>query len=378
MAQQPAAAGDQQQQIPPQVGGAQAGGGQDMTSEECLVRLVQVSTALLTAQANRAGRTSMRVSDVKLNEFSGNPDPGAHYIDTEEFLPLLRWLHDCKARLATYCFAKGDKVALLVSALSGGARSVLNDLYADARVSDWSLAEAFARIAALVPDHGVLFMRRALDMKFTANTLLDDMKTFELYLWYGDVNADGSQFVWTELQNKILSSCPNLFAMAASKHNLHVAWDATKPFAVHVAQALKVVSTMQIFGDIERSTRAARAALRSGDKKRKNPPAPDNVEGKKKRSAVGKTGDDKEFSQLAFQHQLCFKCTKHQPSKDAMLEHKKHCSVPPNTLRENMKVVRQLHSQGESGVRQIKTRNPIISKAKKMRFGQRIPSVLHR
>ena len=78
-------------------------------------------------------------------------------------------------------------------------------------------------------------------------------------------------------------------------------------FATHVAQALKVVSTMRIFGDIERSTRAARAALRSGDKKQKNPPSPDSVEGKKKRSAVGKIGDDKEFSQLAFHLQLCFK-----------------------------------------------------------------------
>ena len=169
----------------------------------------------------------MRVSDVNLNKFSGNPDPGAHYIDTEEFLPLLRSLHDCKARLATYSFAEGDKVGLLVLALSRGARSVLNDLYPDARVSNWSFAEAFARIAALVPDHSVLFMCRALDMKFTADTL-DDVKTFELYLRYGDVHADGSQFVWTELQNKMLSACPNLFAVAASKHNLHFAWDATK------------------------------------------------------------------------------------------------------------------------------------------------------
>ena len=40
VAQQPAAAGDQQQQSAPQVGGAQAGGGQEMTPDERLVRLV--------------------------------------------------------------------------------------------------------------------------------------------------------------------------------------------------------------------------------------------------------------------------------------------------------------------------------------------------
>ena len=369
--QQPA---DDRQQRPPDVGDAlvQAAASrqqqvntarEQMPLAERINKLVQVSAALVEAQQARTVRSTVRISDVKLQQFSGHPDSGAHCIDTEEFLPLLRWLQDCKARLATYNFVESDKVALLVSALSGGARSVFNDLYADARVCDWSLADAFSNIAALVPDHGVLFTRRALDMTFTAGTLPDDVKTFELYMRYGDMPADGSQFVWTELQNKMLGACPNLFAVAASKHNLHFVWDASKPFAAHVTQALKIVSAMQIFGDIQRSVSTAKSTLQpeSGNK-RKKPLNPHRVEtpAKKKSVPASKGKHDKELSKLAFEHRLCFKCTQHVPTKAGMAEHKLTCSAPPGTFQANMKVVKRLHEQGETGAREIKSRQPIL------------------
>ena len=147
-----------QQGVQPPGEGAQGqpcpDGNADMRA--AIAKLAQVSTALVELQEGRAARPALRVSDVKLKEFSGHADAGAHCIDTEQFLPLLRWLQDCRARLATYKFAESDKVMLLVSCLSGGARAAFNDMYADAQVCEWSLEDAFGKIAALVPDHSVL------------------------------------------------------------------------------------------------------------------------------------------------------------------------------------------------------------------------------
>ena len=105
----------------------------------------------------------------------------------------------------------------------------------------------------------MLFTKRALDTKFAAGTLHENVKT--LYMRFGDMQADGSQFVWSELQNKMLATCLDLFAVAASKHNLHFQWDATKSFAAHVPEAFKIVSVRQIMGDIGHKIRSAQAAL---------------------------------------------------------------------------------------------------------------------
>ena len=117
-------------------------------------------------------------------------------------------------------------------------------------------------------------------MKFAAGTLHDNVKTFELYMRFGDMQADGSQFVWSELQNKMLAACPDVVAVAASKHNLHFQWDATKSFAAHVAHALKIVSVMQIMGDIGHKIRSTQAALQAADggKRQKRPLNPHRVD----------------------------------------------------------------------------------------------------
>lgn len=355
-----------QQGVQPPGEGAQGQPGPDGNADmrAAIAKLAQVSTALVELQQGRAARPALRVSDVKLKEFSGHADAGAHCIDTEQFLPLLRWLQDCRARLATYKFAESDKVTLLVSSLSGGARAAFNDMYADAQVCEWSLEDAFGKIAALVPDHSVLFTKRALDMKFAAGTLHDNVKTFELYMRFGDMQADGSQFVWSELQNKMLAACPDLFAVAASKHNLHFQWDATKSFAAHVAQALKIVSVMQIMGDIGHKIRSAQAALQAADgsKRQKRPLNPHRVDAPamKKPGGASQSKDNKAMSLLARELGLCYKCTQHCPNGHAIREHKASCAGSAEVFRKNMQIVRKLHAEGEEGLRKIKSRKPVL------------------
>eukprot|EP00892_Ulva_mutabilis_P002633 jgi/Ulvmu1/12370/UM009_0016.1 len=158
---------------------------------------------------------------MRFKEFTGHKNPNTQHIDTSFFLPLLQWLQDCKLRLATYNFAEADKVAALISALTGGARAALTALYPHEHA--WSLDEAFAKLAALVPEHMVLFMSSALEMQFHRyrDRLIDDIKTFALYVQYGNQNDVGARYIWTQMQRKLASACPRLFPVAANEFNLH-------------------------------------------------------------------------------------------------------------------------------------------------------------
>ena len=334
---------------------------------EILDRMSKVSAQLAGTSAPK--RSALRVSDLKLKEFSGHPDQSAQHIRTDKFLSLLRWMQDCKARLSAYDFAEKDKVTVLVSALAGGARAVFNAKYGDEAVHEWSLDQAFHKLAALVPQHGVLFTRKAFDMRFKATTLVEDIKTYELYMRYGDLNPDGSQFVWTDLQNKITSACPTLFAVAANEQNLFFQWSAEKPFHEHVHDALKIVSVLQTMEKVIAREEPFTAGAREQSKGKKRRGADEvgtsgTALGEKSAKAAKKADKSAQQSRkeantaLARKHFLCFKCSKHVHGVGAMKQHKETCKGDAAVFAQNMKVVAKLDAEGK--VDEIKSRTPLL------------------
>lgn len=311
----------------------------------CMRQLAEVSTQLARAQLRRPQNVStLRISDIKLKEFAGHKYPNAQHIDNAYFLPLLQWLQDCKTRLASSSFAESDKVAALVSALTGGARAAFNALYANASVHEWSLDDTFDKLAALVPEHKVQFTRAALAMQFRRDCLIDDIKTFALYVQYGGVCAVGNHYVWTELQSKMASACPGLFAIAANEFNLHFAWTEDKPFNEHVNQALNIVSTLQSAGRIaeaaERATGGKQPDTRDKRGTKRGAPQPPNTEKGSKRSKreqdqAGNRPNEQQRAQ-ARALSLCFNCGTKMDRK-TFAAHKAECKeYKPGLFKQNL------------------------------------------
>lgn len=371
--EQPApSAANQAPQQGPEDGAASAlvnAGNGNVLDRQLLEQLVQVSAQMLAANiqrdANRNEPTGLRPADMKLKEFSGHSDPNAHHIQPEKFLALLRWMQDCKARLSSYKFPESTKVAVLVNHLSGGARAVFNAKYSDEPVHEWSLEQAFHKLAALVPEHKVLFTRKAFAMQFRADNLIDDIKTFELYMRFGDLPPDGCQFIFAEFQSKLTAVAPLMFSIAANEHNEFFAWDATKPFSHHVSNALRIVSVLQTAGKMQRALgrigrhlgvpepsepSKKRAAPQQGEqtKKRKTEPVKIDKQAYRERSL--------EYGKIAREHGLCFKCSKYMGSSEALKAHRPTCQGNSRTFHANMQHVKKLHEAGK--VDEIKSRQP--------------------
>ena len=304
---------------------------------DCVKRLSEVSAQLAQvqeAQANgpRRGSSTVRIADMRLKEFAGHKNPNAQHIDSSFFLPLLQWLQDCKLRLATYDFAEADKVAALVSALTGGARAAFTALYTHEHVHAWSLDEAFAKLAALVPEHTVLFMSSALEMQFHRDRLIDDIKTFALYVQYGDQNAVGARYIWTQMQRKIASACPGLFAVAANEFNLHFSWNANVSFTEHVNHALQIVSTVQSAGRLADAADRAAGEVPQQNGRRGNKRAGQNgheqakeTKRAKKDQVRSKPNRDPRGIERAKALGLCFNCGT-QLDRKQFASHKAKCT----------------------------------------------------
>ena len=111
-------------------------------------------------------------------------------------------------------------------------------------VQRWTLPQARAKIASLVPEHGSLFTKKALDMQFSAKTTQDDVQRFSLYTTHGEMPVDGMRFVFEVLQTKMLDACPNMFATAQSAYNLR--FEMRDTFEQTVADATRIVSALMM------------------------------------------------------------------------------------------------------------------------------------
>jgi hypothetical protein len=190
----------------------------------------------------------------------------------------------------------------------------------------WKLDDLYLKIANLVPDYAVLFTREAFAMKFRVKTLIDDIDTFAMYLRYGRCALDGNQYVFSELQRKILDACPKIFTLAADLYNLRLVWNPRQNFSWHVTRAIEIVNTLQadkllLKEEIkllkETSTHSNGAGTSHGEK-RKQPFTP-GAKHKRPRVEHGKPfKHEKEgkYKELAKSYKRCLKCGMHVPNGD--------------------------------------------------------------
>jgi hypothetical protein len=278
--------------------------------------------------AQHVARSSVRINDVKLAVFHGNADPTATHISRPYFLPLIRWIKEGTATLKHSGLNDPDQCTVVLNHLAGAARSAFFAKFGSADRSTWKLDDLYLNIANLVPDYAVLFTREAFAMQFRVKTLVDDIDTFAMYLRYGCFSLDGNQYVFSELQRKILDACPKIFTLAADLHNLRLVWTPERSFSWHVSKAIVIVNTLQAdqlllkeeikqLKDTSGGPSNAGAGTSHGDK-RKQSFAPGGKHKKQKVDNDKSTKNAKEsrYKELAKTYKRCLKCGMFVPNGD--------------------------------------------------------------
>ena len=306
-----------------------------------------------------------------LEKFSGNRDDTAQVIAKDQFLPLLEWLQTCEFTLLTSRLPAELHVPVLTSHLTGAAKRSFMRKWGSSRaaeVATWSLNTAKVEIAALVPNHKVLFTKTALAMQFSARSLENDLQRFALYLRNGEMPVDGSEYVFDVLQEKMQQAVPDVFTLSTSLYNRQLVFKGT--FAEIMQDAIEIVSTLQVHGKLSGSARERSVddapPTRKRDKRLQVKKAGD-------RSNRRRPGDDaarkQEFFALAKRFSRCYGCGQHIAAKD-LAAHKATCSRNPADFARRMGQVKKLVDTGKAAeVNEFPTRPKDAKDAKDPKEG---------
>jgi hypothetical protein len=104
----------------------------------------------------------------------------------------------------------------------------------EALTNSWSLEDFQLAVASLVPEHRTQFTEAALDMRFSAKSLCDDIARFALLMKNYEIECN-SRFIFRNLQTKLLAARPDILGVAASQFNLHFEFseDFDQPIVQH-------------------------------------------------------------------------------------------------------------------------------------------------
>jgi hypothetical protein len=186
--------------------------------------------------------------DVRLELFWGAADQTAHTIDHKYFLPLLNWLKSCQTQLRASQLPPELWVATTLGALRGAARASFTRIDGNAPLNNWTFEKFQLALTSLVPNHAAQFSRAALALKFSVKSLCDDIAQFALTIRHRELAPD-SQFIFGQLQDKMLEAWPEIFLVSTSRFNLQL--DYASDFERQIEMAQKIASRLQCEGILD-------------------------------------------------------------------------------------------------------------------------------
>ena len=294
----------------------------------------------VTSSDGAAAPPTVRVTpkDVQLEKFAGNKDSNALVIAADQFLPLLEWVQACEFTLVTSRLPAELHVPVLVSHLTGAAKRAFLRRWgtiASSVMKEWTLDDAKLAIASLVPNHTLLFTKTAMEMRFTAGTLENDLQRFALYMRNGDVAVDNSQYVFDALHSKMQSAAHDVFTLAANLYNKTLQFKPT--FAAIMQDAIDIVSTLQVNGKLTQPKRT-----RQGDDEQSRTNKRARSQGSvDKTQKSGVSGSKKKiFMELARKYNRCYGCGRYVAPGEVQ-DHKKTCKKDPSAFAKRMGQVKR-------------------------------------
>jgi hypothetical protein len=192
-----------------------------MSAQERQLRVMEQQTEIMAAFArsqSQAASTSkssdvVRVRDVTLPKFSGNPVNSASYIHSTQYLPLLMWFSNAKRVTAAAGLNTAQSVRCIAGHLTGAAQRLFFEQL-EGQLSDYSLSDFGSRLMCMIPGHATQFMHEVTDLVFDRSSLFNSTKRFELLWQYSHLDNSNGTFVHALLKRKLDSCVPNLLTNA--------------------------------------------------------------------------------------------------------------------------------------------------------------------
>jgi hypothetical protein len=316
-------------------------------------------TQVMTGQDN-----GVRIGDVRLSEFHGNPDSKASFVDPDYYLQLLSWIKDCSVVLRASGLDVRRQVLCMIGHLRGAARHAFMTRHQEADIGSWTLDTLIGALAALIPEHQTLFTRKAVEMRFSKLSLRDNIETFSLLVKHGEV-PQNSHFWFDQLQRKLLEASPSILSDASDLYNLRLGWRQGMSFVDMITQTIEIVSRLQADGRLLKPR--VQAGLPAGDAESYVPPPAwggqrQNNGAKPGRRGPGVQGSGtvkqkakitngnkpsfNELRQLAKTYDRCFDCGLHCPP-GTLADHRLKCPKDKHLFKTRLGRVRNwVHNRG--------------------------------
>jgi hypothetical protein len=273
---------------------------------------------------------------VRLELFWGAAEQTAHTIDHKYFLPLLNWLRSCQMQLRASQLPPELWVATTLGTLRGAARASFTRIHGDAPINNWTFEQFQLALTSLVPKHAAQFSRAALALKFSVKSLCDDIAQFALTIRHWELAPD-SQFIFGQLQDKMLEAWPDIFSVSTSRFNLQL--DYVTYFERQIEMAQKIASRLQCEGILD-SLREKRNRPQVEDTRMpalcfSKKPRMERGYARAHQSKRPAHGKAEEFKKLARQYHRCYGCG-YYLVPGAIEAHRKDCRKDPKTFKRIM------------------------------------------
>ncbi len=313
--------------------------------------MASLGSAVGTASQVRSTPHDLRLSDVKLSEFSGNDDTEANAIHPDYFLSLLGWIRECRTVLSFSGLNAKEQIVVLVNNLRGAARRAFFHAYKPDSFASWSVPDITGKLVALIPDHAVLFSNKAISMSFSASNLREDIDVFADLVHFGEIPATG-RFWFDQLQTKLLEAQSNFLTLASDLLNLRLEYRPSETFAQTICRAIEVGTRLQTAGKLVQVFKGSKPqkVFNNSHRKRKSETRTDsNNQVSVKKSKVQRVAkpDLGEAKKLALEFDRCPACGFFVAPTDKS-KHHSSCKNDPQLLLKRMWRVKTLKAEGKS------------------------------
>ena len=192
----------------------------------------------------RRGILTVKECMTSIDVFYGNSDKKADVVDASELIRFNAWFDAAQWKLSAACLSERQQVAVICQRLQGPmlAAYMLHIKHLD---DPACMSDLKVQLQALFADSAVQFTDKALEMKFSAKSLVADIKSFQTYIRNSSLasSVDQNEFVYTKLRQKMTAVRANILMHAASEYQLQL--DHAASFDVYVQQALNIAHRVQ-------------------------------------------------------------------------------------------------------------------------------------
>ena len=188
---------------------------------------------------------SVKECMTSIDSFYGNSNKKAEVVDASQLIAFNSWFEAARWKLDAARLSSCQQVTILCQKLQGAILlSFMTKFDTTSDVTD--VADLKSKLQGLFAESAVHYTDLALNMNFSANSMVANIQTFHTYLQNSSfsANLDHNEFLYSKLRAKMTAVNPNILIQAASEYQRNL--DSTADFPTYVQQAIQIAHHVQV------------------------------------------------------------------------------------------------------------------------------------